>query len=183
MVKKIAPISLMLISMLLTVSLCLTSVYAGDDIELAGNIVLVSLTVAAGGNTLVRDDREGMVQYTKSLLVTLGTTGLLKYTIDAERPNGKSHSFPSAHTSMAFSGATFLQQRYGWSSGAPAFVAASFVGWSRIESDNHYFKDVLAGAVIGVVSTYLLTDRYREKVVVTPFIGEETYGMLLQAVF
>ena len=181
--KKIALIKIILIGILLIGSLCLTSAYGGDDVEFAGNIVLVGLSAVAGGTALVRDDREGLVQYTKSLLVTLGTTGLLKYTIDAERPNGKSHSFPSAHTSMAFSEATFLQQRYGWSSAAPAFVAASFVGWSRIESDNHYFKDVLAGAVIGVVSSCLFTDRYRKKVVVTPFVGEETYGMLLQAVF
>lgn len=181
--KNMATIGVVLIFVLVLTSTSLIPAYAGDDIEFMGDIALMTLSATAVGVTLVQDDREGLLQYSKSLFVTLGTTALLKYSIDEERPNGKAHSFPSAHTSMAFSGATFLQKRYGWKSGIPALITASFVGWSRIESDNHYFKDVVAGAAIGAISSYFFTDTYQEKIVVTPFVGRETYGMLLQTAF
>ena len=158
-------------------------VYASDNIELAGDIIQIIIPVTAGGMALYKDDQEGVIQFSKSFLTTLGVTYALKYSIDAERPNGGSHSFPSGHTSAAFSGASFLQKRYGWDYGIPAYIAASFVGYSRIESDNHYLQDVLAGAAIGVVSTYIFTDAYQKGIVVTPFVGGGTYGILLSATF
>jgi len=133
--------------------------------------------------TLYEENHEGTLQFSKSFLTTLGATYALKYTINAERPNGGSHSFPSGHTSAAFSGASFLQKRYGWKYGAPAYLAATFVGWSRIESDNHYFHDVLAGAAIGVISTYVFTNAYTKGIVVTPFVGGGTYGIALSTTF
>lgn len=160
-----------------------TPVYARDDIELAGDIIQIILPVTAGGMALYKDDQKGAIQFSKAFLTTLGATYALKYSINAERPNGGSHSFPSGHTSAAFSGASFLQKRYGWEYGIPAYVAASFVGWSRIESDNHFIQDVLAGAAIGVISTYIFTDAYQKGIVVTPFMGEGAYGMLLKATF
>ncbi len=160
-----------------------TPVYAGDDIELAGDIMRILLPLTAGGMTLYRNDRQGLVQFSKSFLTTEVATVALKYTVDTDRPNGGSHSFPSGHTSTAFSGASFLQRRYGWKYGIPAYVAASFVGWSRLESENHYMKDVLAGAVIGIISTYIFTDAYQKDVVVTPIAESGTYGLLLNAKF
>ena len=183
MISKIKSAGVILILTVLTGFPFSPSAFAADDIKLAGEITVLALSASALGTTLFKKDREGTVQSAKSLLLTLGTTFLLKYTVNGERPDGGSHSFPSGHTSVAFSRATFLQKRYGWEYGAPAFVAASFVGWSRIESDRHYFRDVLAGAAIGVISAYIFTDAYREKIVVTPFMGEGTYGMLLQTAF
>ncbi|MOA60857.1 PAP2 superfamily protein [compost metagenome] len=39
----------------------------------------------------------------------------------------------------------------------PAYVAAGAVGWSRVESDNHYWRDVIAGAAIATGFSYLFT--------------------------
>jgi membrane-associated phospholipid phosphatase len=158
-------------------------VYADDTIERAGDIIRIVLPLAAGGMTFYRDDREGLVQYSKAFITTVSATYALKYSFDTERPNGGAHSFPSGHTSMAFSGASFLQKRYGWKYGLPAYAAASFVGWSCIESDNHYLKDVLAGAAIGVVSTYIFTDAYQPEITVTPFAGGRQYGIVLHKIF
>jgi len=133
--------------------------------------------------TFYHHDREGLVQFAKSFAATEAATVALKYSIDSDRPNGDSHSFPSGHTSTAFSGASFLQRRYGWKYGIPAYIAASFVGWSRIESDNHYLKDVLAGAAIGIIGTYIFTDPYQEGVAVTPFAVDGMYGMLLRKTY
>lgn len=43
---------------------------------------------------------------------------------------------------------------YGWSWGVPAYLAASFVGFTRVQSDEHYTHDVLVGAAIGILSNY-----------------------------
>jgi membrane-associated phospholipid phosphatase len=54
-----------------------------------------------------------------------------------------------------------MRKRYGWIYGIPAYVAASFVGYSRVEEKAHYAHDVLAGAAIGILSSYLFTTPYK----------------------
>jgi membrane-associated phospholipid phosphatase len=176
--------NLMLLTLVANLWLCMP-VYASDDIELAGDVIQILLPATAGGLTLYKNDREGLIQFSESFLTTLGATYTLKLTVDKKRPNGGSQSFPSGHTSAAFSGASFLQRRYGWKYGLPAYLSASFVGWSRIESDNHYVEDVLAGAAIGVLSTYLFTDPYpyKNEISVTPLVGQGTWGVLLTTAF
>jgi membrane-associated phospholipid phosphatase len=92
------------------------------------------------------------------LLLSLGrawvVTKSLKYTVDETRPDGGSHSFPSGHTSMAFTGAEFIRKQYGTAWGAPAYLAAGFVAWSRVEANRHYTHDVLAGAAIGILANH-----------------------------
>lgn len=92
------------------------------------------------------------------LLLAIGRTGVvtagLKYSINETRPNGESRSFPSGHTSIAFTGAEFIRKEYGWRWAAPAYVAAGFVGWSRVEAKKHYVHDVLAGAALGVLANH-----------------------------
>ncbi|WP_456384491.1 phosphatase PAP2 family protein [Desulfolithobacter sp.] len=156
---------------------------AGDEIELAGDILQVLLPLTAGGMTLYKEDRKGTAQFAKAFISTLGATYALKYSIDEERPNGDSRSFPSLHTSISFAGASFLQTRYGWRYGAPAYMAASFVGLSRIEADEHYLHDVLAGAVIGIASSRIFADAWREGVVITPYAGKKSFGVSLSARF
>jgi hypothetical protein len=96
------------------------------------------------------------------LLLALGRTEVvtygLKYSIDTERPNGSGQSFPSGHTAIAFSGAEFIRKQYGWGWGVPAYVTAGFVGWSRVQTRNHWTHDVLAGALIGVLSNHDLQE-------------------------
>lgn len=82
------------------------------------------------------------------------TTYTLKYAIDARRPNGGRQSFPSGHTSAAFMGAEFIRKQYGPWWGAPAYAAASWVGYTRLDAHQHYWRDVLAGAAIGIASNH-----------------------------
>jgi membrane-associated phospholipid phosphatase len=93
-----------------------------------------------------------------ALLRTTSVTYGLKYAVDEERPNGKDGSFPSAHTAITFAGAEFIRKEYGWAFGAPAFAAASFVGWSRVETRDHWWHDVAAGAAIGILSNHDLSE-------------------------
>lgn len=88
-----------------------------------------------------------------ALRVELATYSL-KYSVDEQRPNGGGQSFPSGHTSMAFMGAEFIRKQYGWGWGVPAYLGASFVGWTRVWSGNHWTRDVVAGAAIGICGNH-----------------------------
>lgn len=134
---------------------------ANDGIETAGNIIQLVLPFTAGGLTLGYQDYQGTLQFGESTALALGVTYGLKYTVNETRPNGGTHSFPSGHASISFSSAEFLRKRYGWEYGLPAYAAASFVGYSRVESREHYAHDVVAGAAIGMVSSYIFTKPYK----------------------
>ena len=87
----------------------------------------------------------------------MAVTYILKPTIDRTRPNGGHMSFPSGHATSAFAGAAFLQRRFGWRLGIPAYGLASYVAYSRVETKQHYTSDVVAGAAIGVATNLVFT--------------------------
>ena len=66
------------------------------------------------------------------------------------------HSFPSGHTTTAFSLAvlfSYWSKNKGW---APVFLLlAIMVGYSRMYLSEHFFEDVLAGSIIGFVLTVI----------------------------
>ena len=65
-------------------------------------------------------------------------------------------SFPSGHSSAAFSLATSLSLNYPkWYVIAPAFLWASATGYSRLYLGVHYPTDVFAGAVLGSGTSWL----------------------------
>lgn len=77
------------------------------------------------------------------------------------------NSFPSGHTSTAFTTSLLLAfiVRRGW---APyVFTLLAFlVGYSRVYLAQHFVTDVLAGIFVGIVSAYvalLVYQRYRKK--------------------
>jgi membrane-associated phospholipid phosphatase len=145
---------------LLACLLTATPLRAEEATETAADVLQVLLPASAYAMTFIQGDRQGRPQFYKSFFSTVASTYLLKVSVDAESPNGEDQSFPSGHSSMAFSGASFLQKRYGWRYGMPAYLAAAFVGWSRVDSDDHEVIDVIAGAVLGTGFTYLFTDRF-----------------------
>jgi len=129
-----------------------------EKVEAVGDVATVLVAVAAGGMPLLLQDREGMLQLVKAAAVDLTTTMALKYAIHERRPDGEdNHSFPSAHASVSFTAAEYLRKRYGWEYGLPAYGLATFVAYSRVEADRHYVHDVLAGAAIGITSSYFFT--------------------------
>ena len=122
----------------------------------------MALPIAGLVTSLGLEDKEGTYQWIKSLGSTLAVTYALKYSLNTKRPDGSDQSFPSGHTSAAFAGAGFIQQRYGWEYGALAYLLAGFVGYSRIHSNDHYWYDVLGGAVIGIGSNLIFTSKYKK---------------------
>lgn len=135
--------------------------FAADGIQTAGDVLQIVLPATAGALTLGYRDWQGTWQFGESLAVTMGVTYALKYSVNESRPNGGSQSFPSAHTSISFSAAEFMRKRYGWEYGVPAYAAAAFVGYSRIESREHHPHDVVVGGVIGILSSFIFTKPYK----------------------
>lgn len=66
------------------------------------------------------------------------------------------YSFPSGHTSTAFSVATSVSLAYPkWYVIAPSFAFASATAYSRMYRGAHYPSDVLCGIIVGTGSAYL----------------------------
>lgn len=101
-----------------------------------------------------------------SLAIATVTTQLLKRIVNRPRPyesytgiypdvfeSGK--SFPSGHTTTAFSTATSLTlTTKKWYIAVPAFAWATSVGYSRMYLGEHYPSDVLMGAAVGTASAF-----------------------------
>ncbi|MDH3327075.1 MAG: phosphatase PAP2 family protein [Gammaproteobacteria bacterium] len=125
--------------------------------ESFGDAVQYALPLTALGMTFTEDDPEGRMQFVKSFGATFGITYSVKLGVNRTRPNGADYSFPSGHTSASFSSASYIHQRYGIKKGRIAYFAAAFVGWTRVQANKHYVSDVLAGAAVGSLTSYMLT--------------------------
>jgi membrane-associated phospholipid phosphatase len=141
----------------------------------AGQIALPAAGLVAAA---LHKDGKGALQLAEAFGSTMIVVYVLKVSIDRTRPNGGGQSFPSGHTASAFSGAAFLQLRYGWAYGVPAYLAAAFVGYSRVESKQHWTSDVLAGGALGIAGNLVFTRRYHN-VVVAPVLQPRTVGVAI----
>jgi len=160
------------------------SVVAKSSLEKSGDVVHLLLPAAAFGATLIiDDDYQGSWQLIKSGVVSRVAVEGLKFGVDKDRPDGSSDdSFPSGHTADSFAAATFIQQRYGWQWAIPAYIGATFVGYSRVESDKHFVEDVLAGAAIGILSGLYFTESY-SGITISPTANSGHYGVTFSGTF
>lgn len=151
-----------------------------SNVTKAGDILAVGVPIWAYGMTFSKGDEEGRTEFYKSFATTVAITQGLKHSVNAERPNGGSNSFPSGHTSGAFQGAAFIHARYGFDAALPAYIASTFVGYSRVDGNYHYTHDVIAGAAIGyAASMYFTKQQFTEKnAVIVPFIEPKQIGVL-----
>jgi membrane-associated phospholipid phosphatase len=156
---------------------------AADGIKAAGEILRIALPVAAGGLSLYKEDYDGVLQLGVSEIFAEGTSLVLQHFIHEQRPDKSDYkSFPSDSAAVSFSAASFLQIRYGWDYGLPAYALAAFVGYSRVEAKKHHWGDVLAGAVLGWGASEITTVRYRNfSINASPGYGETPLGFSLTA--
>jgi membrane-associated phospholipid phosphatase len=145
-------------SILILLLIVIKSNAQNNTIEKSGDVLLFAIPTATFATTLFIKDKKGTWQFSEGLLLTTGVTFGLKHIVNKERPNGKDNlSFPSGHTATVFQSAAFVHKRYGFKYAIPSYILASYVGYSRIQSDNHDIVDVLAGAGIGIGSSFLFT--------------------------
>ena len=148
-------------------------------VRTSGDVGAILLPVAGLTAILINKDWEGLKQGVFAGATTLGVTYALKYIVKKDRPDhSDNHSFPSMHTSVSFTAAAFIQRRYGWKWGLPAYVLSTYVGWSRVYGKKHDWWDVAAGAAIGVGSSYIFTRPFAKKheLTISPVAGDGHYG-------
>lgn len=149
-------------------------------VKTSSDVLLIAMPIATLTGVIIKQDWTGLKQAAFSAATTIGVTYLLKYTVKKERPDfSDNHSFPSAHTSIMFANAAFIQRRYGWKWGIPAFTLATYVGWARTYAKKHDWWDVLAGAAIGAGSSYIFTRPFAEKheLTILPISDGENFGI------
>ena len=145
-------------------------------LEGSGDVLQLALPISAGIMTLIEKDYQGTKKLALSYATALAVTYTLKKVVGKQRPEGRLlyDSFPSGHTTSAFSGASFIQRRYGWKYGKYAYLLAGVVGLSRMEGPDgwHDIWDVLGGAAVGIGSTYLFTKPYQKQKVAVGFASD-----------
>ncbi|MGB5417813.1 phosphatase PAP2 family protein [Algibacter sp.] len=145
-----------------------------NTVETTGDILLFALPVATLASTFIINDTKGSWQFTKGLLVTEAVTFGLKASIIKKRPDlSNNNSFPSGHTSTTFQSASFIHIRYGFKYSIPVYALAGFTAFSRIDADKHDGWDILAGAIIGIGSSYIFTSEYQKEHMELTFNSQE----------
>jgi len=173
-----------LLPILSLVSFCLIfhmhGANARDSVETSGDILAIAIPAIGLGSTLFYEEgHDGTIRFLKSFATTEVTTELLKLATHKERPNGACcKSFPSGHTSAAFMGASFIHERYGLKYAIPAYIGAAYVGHTRVHAKKHYTVDVLAGAAVGMLSSFYFTEPYKG-LEVSPSITSDTFEIRL----
>ena len=157
--------------------------FARSNTEKIGDFLTLAIPAAAYGSTFYMDDEEGRKQFYKAYGTSMLTTVALKYTVREKRPdNDDMDSFPSGHTSSAMTGAVFIHKRYGFTYALPAYLGAIYTGYSRIQVNRHHPRDVIAGAVIGAVSSWYFVDPL-QKLNITPEVDSKYKGIQINYKF
>jgi membrane-associated phospholipid phosphatase len=165
----------------LLLSLSFTHTHASN--EDVGDILQLLIPAAAYSTTLYLDDDEGEIQFYKAYGSTILSTYALKYTVREKRPDSDArNSFPSGHTSSAFSGASFIHARYGFKYAVVPYIAAAFTGYSRVEANRHYTHDVIAGAALASLCSWYFVTNY-SNLEVAPIVSEDFKGLKLSYKF
>lgn len=154
--------------------------HAQKGVETSTDVIAIALPASALVGTIVMQDWKGLLQGVETAAVTAAATLILKYSVKEWRPDmSNHHSFPSGHTAVSFATAAYLQRRYGWAFGAPAYALSCYVGWGRCFSKKHYWYDVLAGAAIGAGSAYIFTRPFAKKhdLQIAPVTDGSTIGV------
>ncbi|MBN2766289.1 MAG: phosphatase PAP2 family protein [Paludibacteraceae bacterium] len=147
--------------------------WRGYSKAISNTTTYVSLSAIAGVATtgLIKNDKQ-LLRDALYLGVNFGTNALFTYSLKNSfrraRPgitypaqismyeDVSSLSFPSGHTSEAFSTATALSLKYPeWYIIAPAYLWAGSVGYSRMNLGVHFPSDVLVGALLGAGTAFL----------------------------
>jgi membrane-associated phospholipid phosphatase len=139
------------------------------------SIAVGGLGLAAGADREAQHFARDALLVAEAAAVSGVVTQLVKYSVGRARPSTHDRagvvfqspdanlSFPSGHTSLAFSAATAagtVASLRGYSSAPVVWVAslslAALTGYLRVAARKHYVTDVLAGMVVGAAAGALV---------------------------
>jgi hypothetical protein len=128
--------------------------------------------------------------YKRMKVMALGTiyavswTTILKYTVREPRPGDGNDrkSFPSGHATSVFAFAGVVGAEHGPAWGSLAYAMAIASGYSRMSDNKHYFRDIAAGATIGIsygIGIHYLrgTKKEGQAVALSPIAGAGEFGL------
>ncbi|MCF6182428.1 phosphatase PAP2 family protein [Lutibacter sp.] len=131
-----------------------------------------------------------------SNLISATITYSLKRITNKTRPNGSPHSFPSGHTTFAFTNATVLYNEFQKTSPVLAYSGYAFATTTaafRIINNKHWMSDVLVGAGVGILVTALVYHfkllknfnpfKKTKGIVMVPFMDNKHFGVFTQITF
>lgn len=79
--------------------------------------------------------------------------------------NNETQSFPSGHTTVAFSLSTIIAERIDtWWARVFFYGLASMTGFSRIYNNQHFFSDVVVGAALGIGTSLFVLNEEEKRV-------------------
>ena len=131
---------------------------AQEAVKKSTTMGCLSPSAAGFAASVWQKDWVGLRQLALTTSVALAANYALELSVTKDRPDQtEHHAMPSTHTLLAFSGAAFVQRRYGWKWGLPAYALSAYVAWGRVYSKRHDVWGVLVGAAIGVGSAYAFT--------------------------
>jgi membrane-associated phospholipid phosphatase len=153
---------------------------------LVGDIVTGLSPFASFGVAYFKDDTEGEKQWARTMaineIVNTGARLAFNNTSWGRRPDGSQYGFPSGHAGFLFAQAAFLQERYGWKYGMPAFLVASGVSYIRVREDKHRWRDVIAGGGLAYGVSFL-TVTPLGAMHLAPVVGPDWIGIRFQRSF
>jgi membrane-associated phospholipid phosphatase len=145
-----------------------------DDLKLVSSALWLGSGLATPGGddpeTWVMNKARGLGVQAGAVIVLGETVGVLKDTTQRMRPNGQgTSSFPSDHASRTALYTTMTSKNIatlGWSDdalsatrfGLGTLTAAT--AWARVEANQHYPSDVLAGMALGHFMGAFFTDAF-----------------------
>lgn len=169
-----------------------TSVFVGVGHLGLGKVQSISWGATALTSVLTKNRKlqQASLIWLGSLAINSTITDQLKKTFQRHRPYSGdpynifdwrggpniNNSFPSAHTSNAFTTATVFATIYRNRKWVPytAYALASLVGLSRIYNNAHWASDVLAGAGVGFLSAKAMMVLYRHAARKWIFLPQKT---------
>ena len=160
---------------------------AGDGPDVVATDILTAVVPLTGlAVAYFTGDVEGQKQWLRNTGVNQVLTTTLRVGFNetslGERPNGHPYGFPSGHQAFITSGAAFLGERYGWKWGTPAYMAAAYVAYVRVDEDKHHWRDVLASGALAY-GVALLTVTPENATCLAPVIGPDFLGLRWQRSF
>lgn len=144
--------------------------------------------------------REAALAGTQSFIISGLVANMIKVTTHRPRPSSgknynafqedkviswKNMSFPSGHTTTAFSMAAVIDSYYGERAFVPtaAYSAAALVGWSRFNDSDHWVSDIIFGGALGYYTGKKIAALHKGghagETAVIPVITQDSGGLAL----
>src|SRR5688572_21957151 len=100
--------------------------------ELSADLITAALPLTTFAIAHYKDDGAGEGQFLRSNAASLVLNTTLRLALNdtrfGTRPNGSPYGFPSGHAAFVATQAAFLQERFGWKYGVPAYVLVAYFG-------------------------------------------------------